>query len=64
MILSLGERNVAFVELENQQPTGPVLINAMKEQQSETNKLKEQETKYIEQAQRLERLEGLVAQLN
>ena len=39
----------------------PVLINALKEQDS---KMKEQESKYLVQEKRLERLEQLVAQLN
>jgi len=42
----------------------PVLINALKEQQSEIDELKEQETKYMEQEKRLERLERLVANMD
>ena len=48
----------------NYQGLVPVLINALKEQQSEIDKLKEQETKYMEQEQRLERLERLVANID
>ena len=48
----------------NYQGLVPVLINALKEQQSEIDVLKEQESKYLEQEKRLERLEKLVAQLD
>ena len=48
----------------NYQGLVPVLINALKEQQSEIDVLKEQESKCLEQEKRLERLEKLVAQLN
>jgi hypothetical protein len=45
----------------NYQGLVPVLINALKEQDA---KLNEQETKYMEQEQRLERLERLVANMD
>ena len=48
----------------NYQGLVPVLINALKEQQSEIDVLKEQESKCLEQEKRLERLEKLVAQLD
>ena len=38
----------------------PVLINALKEQQSEIDVLKDQERKYLEQEKRLERLENII----
>ena len=37
-----------------------MLINALKEQQSEIDVLKDQERKYLEQEKRLERLENII----
>ena len=44
----------------NYQGLVPVLINALKEQQSEIDVLKDQERKYLEQEKRLERLENII----
>ena len=41
----------------------PVLINALKEQQSEIDVLKKQESKYLEQDGKISRLENLVEKL-
>ncbi len=55
----------------NYQGLVPVLINALKEQQVEINRLKEQESKYIEQqnlikqqGKRLERLEVIISKMD
>ena len=47
----------------NYQGLIPVLINAMKEQQSEIDKLKEKENNYLEQEKRLEKLEQIISNM-
>ena len=47
----------------NYQGLIPVLINAMKEQQSEIDELKEKESNYLQQEKRLEKLEQIISNM-
>jgi hypothetical protein len=60
-LVSTDDRDMLAV---NYQGLVPVLINALKEQQSEIDGLKKQDGKMKEQEKRLERLEAIISNMD